>query len=149
MAKRTSRTPAKEGEFLDELAETGNVTKASELSGVARRTIYDWRAANEDFRARWETALDLGCDALEDEATRRAHDGVEEPVYYQGEVVGQVQRYSDTLLMFLLKGRRPEKFKDRTELTGNDGAPIVPVLNVTINRAPESEPPGRGSTQDG
>ena len=74
---------------------------------------------------------------------------MEEPVYYQGEVVGQVQRYSDTLLMFLLKGRRPEKFKDRTELTGKDGAPIVPVLNVIINRAPESEPPGRGSTQDG
>ena len=138
MANRTKQTPKKEGEFLDALAETGNVTRACVSAKIGRATVYEWRAADEEFRERWETALDLGCDALEDEATRRAHDGVEEPVYYQGEVVGQVQKYSDTLLMFLLKGRRPEKFKDRTELTGKDGAPIVPVLNVTINRGPAS-----------
>ena len=136
MANRTKQTPKKEGEFLDALAETGNVTRACVSAKIGRATVYEWRAADEEFRERWETALDLGCDALEDEATRRAHDGVPEPVYYQGEVVGQVQKYSDTLLMFLLKGRRPEKFKDRTELTGKDGALIVPVLNVTINREP-------------
>jgi hypothetical protein len=31
--------------------------------------------------------------------------------------------YSDTLLIFMLKGRRPEKFRDnaRVEMTGEDG----------------------------
>jgi len=37
--------------------------------------------------------------------------------------------------------RRPEKWPEKTynELSGKDGAPIVPVLNVTISR-PEPEP---------
>ena len=48
-----------------------------------------------------------------------------------GKQVGTVKRYSDTLLMFLLKGRRPEKFKDRHELTGKDGEPVVPVINLS------------------
>ena len=49
----------------------------------------------------------------EDEAVRRAHDGVDEPVFYQGKACGVVRKYSDTLLIFLLKGRRPEKYRDR------------------------------------
>jgi hypothetical protein len=32
------------------------------------------------------------------------HDGVHEPVFWEGQVVGYRRRYSDTLLMFLLKG---------------------------------------------
>jgi hypothetical protein len=36
-----------------------------------------------------------------------------------------------------LTNRRPEEWRDKTstELTGKDGAAIVPVLNVTISRA--------------
>ena len=35
-----------------------------------------------------------------------------------------------------LTNRRPEEWRDRstTELTGKNGAPIIPVLNVTISR---------------
>lgn len=80
--------------------------------------------------------MDLGSDALEDEAIRRASQGTLKPVFYQGVQCGEVREYSDTLMMFMLKARRPERFKERsaTELTGKDGAPIVPVLNVTISR---------------
>ncbi len=99
--------------FIDALATTGNVIRACEMAGVDRRAVYRLRASDEAFAASWAEAQELGVDALEDEATRRAHEGVDEPVYYQGEVCGHVRRYSDGLLQFLLKARRPERFKDR------------------------------------
>jgi hypothetical protein len=61
--------------------------------------------------------------SLEDEANRRAHDGVESPVIYKGKPVfvegGPLKKheYSDTLLLALLKAYDPERFKDRTETT--------------------------------
>jgi hypothetical protein len=48
------------------------------------------------------------------------------PVFQNGEQVGVIREYSDTLLIFLLKGHRPERFKDRreTQVTGKNGGPI-------------------------
>jgi hypothetical protein len=43
-------------------------------------------------------------------------EGVEEPIVYQGEITNTVRRYSDTLLIFLLKARRPEKFRDNVKV---------------------------------
>ncbi len=113
MADRSDRTAKKRQAFLAALAETANVLRSSEIARVARRTAYDWKAADPDFADAWERALDIGTDALEDEAVRRAHDGVDEPVFYQGKACGVVRKYSDTLLIFLLKGRRPERYRDR------------------------------------
>jgi hypothetical protein len=56
---------------------------------------------------------ELGTAALEDEALRRAYHGVEEPVFYEGVQCGSVTRYSDKLLMFLLKARHPAKYRER------------------------------------
>jgi len=44
-------------------------------------------------------ALDIGADSLEDEAVRRARDGYDKPVYQQGQCVGHVREYSDTLMV--------------------------------------------------
>ena len=46
------------------------------------------------------------------------------PVYYQGKEVGQIRKFSDTLLIFLLKGARPETYRERHEHTGKHGGPI-------------------------
>ena len=40
---------------------------------------------------------------------------MEKPVFYHGEICGSVREYSDTAAIFLLKGRRPEVYRDRTE----------------------------------
>ena len=51
--------------------------------------------------------------------TRRAVEGVEEPAgWYKGEPGGMVRRYSDTLLIFKLKGELPQKYADRVQLSG-------------------------------
>ena len=69
------------------------------------------RRHSADFAAQWDEALGEGIDILEAEARRRAFTGVEKPVYYKGKVVGSTTKYSDRLLMFLLKAHDP-KFRD-------------------------------------
>ncbi len=44
--------------------------------------------------------------------------GVLRPVFQGGKHVGDIREYSDTLLQFLLKGERPEKFRERYEVSG-------------------------------
>ena len=77
----------------------------------------------------------MGGDVLEDEAVRRAKEGVEEPVYQGGKLVGHVQKYSDTLLIFLLKGAKPQKYGDKVRHTNGDGdGPIQFVTRSILDR---------------
>lgn len=113
--------------FLVLLAETCSVVKAARALNCERQSLYNWRREDPEFAAAWDEARKLGIEALEDEAIRRAHEGVEEPVYQGGKLVGGIRRYSDTLLIFMLKGNKPETYKDRTsaEVSGPNGAPIA------------------------
>lgn len=116
-------TPEKRAAFLQALSETCNVKRSCELANVPRRTVYNWRAEDPAFADQFDEAKSMGGDALEDEAVRRASEGIDEQVFYQGECVGTVKRYSDTLLIFLLKGAKPELYKDRVaaEVSGPGG----------------------------
>lgn len=89
------------------------MTRSCRVAGIARRTVYVWREADEAFAKAWDTAVEHGTDALEDEAVRRAHEGTLKPVYQGGKKMGTIREYSDTFLIFTLKARRPDKFKDR------------------------------------
>ena len=132
MANRTTRTPEKDEAFVEALRLGASIAKAARAAGYSRASIYEWRQADEAFRAAWEEALEEGTDRLEDEAFRRAHDGVPKAVFYKGDRIATVQEYSDTLTIFLLKARRPEKFKERTttEHTGQEGGAIKDKLSV-------------------
>jgi transposase-like protein len=108
--------------FLDALSECGNISRAAKLAGIPRRTLYNWRDEDEEFQRLWDKAAAYGTDALEDEAIRRAYEGVEKPVYYQGAVCGSVQEYSDSLLALLLKARKPDRFRENSTVKiGGDG----------------------------
>jgi len=120
------------------LAETGNVSKAAKLAGVGRTTHYEWVAADSEYAAKVAEALDVAADALETEARRRAVDGVDEPVFYKGEECGAIRRYSDTLLIFLLKGVRPEKYRDRVDHRIEDpDAELAKLLGVKRAELPQ------------
>jgi len=106
----TSCTTKKAAAFLDHLAETGNVTSAALAANVPRRTIYFRRRIDPAFAAAWEEALEIGLDALEDEAVRRAREGYWEPVFGGGFECGRKRVYSDLLLIFLLKSGRPHRY---------------------------------------
>ena len=116
---RSIRTIEKETLFLAALAGTGNVTVACEKAGICRRAAYQWRSDQASFRTAWDDALESAADLLEEEARRRAADGWEENVYKNGELVGTIRHYSDVLLIFLLKGIRPYKYRERIQLDIN------------------------------
>ncbi len=116
---RTVCTPKKAQLFLAALAETGNVTVSCQKADLKRRAIYAFRATDESFRAAWDEAVEAAADLLEEEARRRAADGWEENVYKNGELIGTIRHYSDVLLIFLLKGIRPYKYRERVQLDIN------------------------------
>jgi hypothetical protein len=107
-----SKFPLKKRRFLERYAETASIAMASRHAGVSRRTHLNWRKKDRRFEAACHEALESAIDEIEAEARRRAKDGILEPVYYGGKAVGAVRTYSDTLLMFLLKAARPEKYRD-------------------------------------
>ena len=110
MGRRTKRTPARETRFLAALSSGQSVAAAAAAAGFGCRTAYDWRRGDAEFAARWDDAVEEGTDRLEDEALRRAVEGFDKPLYYRGTKVGDVRQFSDALLMFLLRGRRPGKY---------------------------------------
>ncbi|HEX6827090.1 MAG TPA: hypothetical protein VF077_12305 [Nitrospiraceae bacterium] len=120
-------TPKKRQAFLERLAECGNVLEAAKGVGSSRHTLYWHRREDPVFRAAWDQALAEAMDTvLEPEAVRRAVDGTLKPVYHLGKRVGTVREYSDTLLIFLLKGGKPAKYRERFEHTGAEGTPLLP-----------------------
>ena len=80
------------------LAEGGSVTHAARAIGVARKNVYAWRNKDEQSKADWEDAVEQGADCLEDEAVRGTKD------------------HSNTLLIFLLKGGRKERYAERQSI---------------------------------
>lgn len=113
MANRPKFTSKKREQFLEAIAAGMTITAASASVGVSRRTVHDHRADDPEFAAAFEDAWVQGGEVMEDEAFRRAVKGTDKPVYQQGREVGRVREYSDTLMIFLLKGRFPDKYKER------------------------------------
>jgi hypothetical protein len=109
--------------FLEWLGQTANVSLSCQQAGIPRQTVYDWRSADQDFAMAWEKAHRLGSEAIEDEIVRRGVQGVEEPVFYQGQAVASVRRYSDPLLLAAAKARLPH-YRDRTQISGDPSAPL-------------------------
>lgn len=87
--------------FIQILSEGNSITAAARAVGVSRQAIYNYRETDSNFRDAWDNAIEEGLDTLEDEAIRRA------------------KKSSDLLLIFLLKGGRPEKYKDRVDINVN------------------------------
>jgi hypothetical protein len=96
--------------MLKELAQGKSPTSAAEAAGIGRATAYKWRSEDPEFAQAWNDAVMEGIDRLEDEAYRRAVNGVLKPVYQGGKKVGHIRQYSDGLMALLLRGRRPEVY---------------------------------------
>jgi hypothetical protein len=115
--------------FLAAFEETGMVSHACRLVGVGRSTVYVERQRNEDFAVAWADVEERVVESMEGEAYRRAVKGVEKPLVSAGRLVTTVNEYSDGLLMFLLKARRPEVYREnvKVEHSGATSLNIVPV----------------------
>ena len=123
VAQQTSTATHKDA-FLQHYVSTGNIAGACRLTGIGRRTVYHWLEDDQHFKPLFDDAQVDAADSLEQEARRRALVGTEKPVFQGGRQVGKIREYSDTLLIFLLKGAKPDKYRERFEHTGKDGGPI-------------------------
>lgn len=162
MPKLSTLTPARRHKFLDALSETGDVSAAAKVAGLARGEAMRLRDEDETFRTEWDDAHESAVDALEAEARRRALKGDEEDIYYRGEVVGTKIRKSDGMLEFLLKAYRPQKFASKTaskaahDRTGVVAAPFksgeareeLARRIASIVQRGRSEPPPSGTERN-
>lgn len=99
---------AKKEVFLRGLTMGDSIQSSAQRAEISRKTVYEWRKTDEEFAVAWDEALEAGVERLEDAAYNRALEG------------------SDTLMIFLLKAKRPKVYSDRQRLehTGVDGGPI-------------------------
>lgn len=84
--------------FLDALEKGYSVSRACREADIDVRTAKKWRSDDQDFADDWDEALESGTDALEDKARDRA------------------MKDSDSLMVTLLKARRPEKYRERSSV---------------------------------
>lgn len=117
----------KQRAFIAAYAATANMTAAATAAKTNRSNHYKWMTNDETYRRAFEAIQEEVGQTLEDEAVRRAHEGVKRPVMYRGKPVKQGRRilyeieYSDQLLIALLKRFRPNLYRERTvtEVTGS------------------------------
>lgn len=110
--------------FLSHLQSTGIVKKALDKSGLPVHVAYRLKKTDKDFAKAWDMAVDMSMDLLEGEAYRRAFKGVQEPVFRKDGQVGTVTKYSDQLLMFLMKAHDPAKYREKFD--------VKQTLDITI-----------------
>ena len=144
----TSYTEAAVDRFLDTLSRTGNPSAACQASHLTRRTINRMRENDPVFARDYDEAMEEATDLLEAEAWRRALEGVAQPLLKAGQPVLDangdaitVRRYSDPLLVMLLRGCKPEKFQRRigpSVIASDPGAGIREI-------AADDDPPRRES----
>lgn len=125
--------------FLERLAKSLSVTDACKAARIGRTAAYQARKDDAEFAAAWEAAIEQAVESAEGEMYRRAVDGTRKPVYQSGSLVGHVQEYSDTLLIFMLKAHRPDKYRERVE---NWNINLAQLSDEQLERIAKGEHPG-------
>jgi hypothetical protein len=134
----------KQKRFLTAFRKSGNIKYACQSAGIHRSTYYEWRDHDEAFKAYLPDAVEDAHDTLEFAAYDRAVQGVESHVVSVGKVVYEEvpvldaegnqkfdknnkpitkpgkpiteRKYSDPLLITLLKAHIPERYKDKQQV---------------------------------
>ena len=125
---------AKQAKFLKAYATCGNITTASEIAGTNRTDHYLW-LVDAAYAQLFEQADKAACEALEQEARRRGVTGWDEPVWYKGEECGAVRKFSDTLLIFMMKGAMPDKYRDNINVQGEIKVDLGTLVAAARKRA--------------
>jgi hypothetical protein len=102
--------------FLHALARTGCVRDACRIAGISNTSAYRMRGRDGAFARAWEEALTEVLPVLEAAAFERAVEGVDEPIVRGGEVIATKKRFSDAILVTLL--RRADAARTRAAAMG-------------------------------
>lgn len=102
--------------YLDVIACGGSDTLAAEAAGGNLGIFRRWRETDDDFKADYEDAKEAGTDLLEDAVYNRA------------------LRTSDSLAMFMLKARRPDKYDRGSKLELSGGISVEGAKSKLLNK---------------
>jgi len=135
--------------FLESLRNHGIVRQACKEAVVGRRTAYTHRDRFPEFAAQWEDALEDHRDIVRAEVIRRGIQGVDKPIFYQGERVDTVKEYSDRMLELHAKALCPEyREKHQLEHTGPGGGGLtVTIVPATPPADHKPEPDAEAETE--
>ena len=138
------RVALRQQAVLDAYAMYGTIAKACEVAGVPRSEHYRWLKGKR-YAARFAEAEEQSIQALETEARRRALVGTEKPLFHKGNQIGHVPVFSDSLLVFLLKAKRPEVYRDRglptraappdASASSSDAGLLTRISSATLEKA--------------
>ena len=99
---------------------------------VAESTLNLWKLEHEDFSESLKVGKAEADSRVEESLYQRAigYNHPEEKVFnHQGEILTHqtTKHYppDSTSMIFWLKNRKPDEWRDRQELTGKDGGPII------------------------
>ena len=99
-------TPQKREQFLELYATGCTVAAACQQIGISKVTVFNTIRKDPEFAARYGEVMECNTDALEDLLHAMARSG------------------NVAALFGTLKARRPEKYKDRLDLSNKDGTLI-------------------------
>ena len=132
-------TPELKARFLALLADNGNVRLSARRCGLSAQSAYVQRRRDEVFARGWAAALVLALHHAEQVLADRAIEGIEEEVWYRGELIATRRRYDTRLLLAHLA--RLDRMAD--EYVGGDEAERFDELLALVagEELPESLQP--------
>jgi hypothetical protein len=97
--------------FLKGLASSWGCMFALKSAGVSYNTFRAHERNDPEFAAQVREAEGQGAQLLHHVCWQRVMEGDFEPVYWQGQVVGQIRKFDTRLQIEFLRGYMPDKFK--------------------------------------
>lgn len=130
----------KKKSFLLAFAKCGNVSDASDIAKLGCKTHYGWMNLEHDerdsYREAFEEAKERAFVVLEREARRRAVEGCPQAIFNSdGEQIGTEIKYSDTLLIFLMKGLRPDIYRDNYHIEHSGKFDLATEFDAALEKA--------------
>ena len=106
-ARHDGWTLSKQTAFLRALSATHSVSEAARSVQMSRQSAYRLRSKlkGQPFDLAWEVAFHHSYDVLAHAALERALNGVERPVFFQGEQIGSYRNFDERLTVALLGNR--------------------------------------------
>ena len=150
--KRTGRqgskwNPEMQETFLDLYREFGSIRKCAEALGISTTAIYKHRNGDPEFDEQCIQAEEDFSDGVDENITDRAVNGTQEPLVYQGKIMKDeaghpvmVTRHSDRLAELVVKAQKPDKYRERREITGAGGGDFSVVVKSLNDMIAETKP---------
>ena len=113
--------------FLETLSHTGNIIASAKASGIGNKTIYNYKERHEWFRNMLSESMSMFSDKLEGNAFALVQKQMAQEDGYKS---------NPALLIFLLKGAKPEKYQEHVK-QDNTALQLIDEIKNLNKKAPK------------